>query len=67
MQKGKVKNQTKIFQIKILDQLGHVRKQQRYPSGITSTMINTSGLVAGVYIIRAYNGETWETTRFVKQ
>jgi hypothetical protein len=60
-------NQTKIYQLRIIDQLGNVKKQYRYPGGITNTNINTSNLAAGVYIIQAYNGKTWEASKFVKQ
>lgn len=60
-------NQIKFFQIKIIDQLGNIKKHFNYPMGITNISISTSNLAAGVYIIQAYDGKTWETTKFVKQ
>ena len=60
-------NQIKIYQLRIIDQLGNVKKQYRYPSGISNAGINTSNLGAGVYVVQAYNGKSWEATKFVKQ
>ena len=60
-------NQIKIYQLRIIDQLGNVKKQYRYPGGISNANINISNLPAGVYVIQAYNGKTWEATKFVKQ
>lgn len=60
-------NQIRIYQLRIMDQLGNIIKRFSYTGGIINTNIPTSGLAAGVYIIQAYNGESWESTKFVKQ
>jgi hypothetical protein len=68
-QKQSVKgiNRSKIYQLRIINQSGNVMKQYRYPGGITIVNITTSNLAAGVYVIQAYNGSTWEASKFVKQ
>jgi hypothetical protein len=68
-QKQSVKgiNRSKIYQLRIINQSGTVMKQYRYPGGITIVNITTSNLAAGVYVIQAYNGSTWEASKFVKQ
>lgn len=60
-------NQIKIYQLRIIDQTGNVKKQYRFPGGITNVNISTSNMAAGIYVIQAYNGKTWEATKFVKQ
>jgi hypothetical protein len=66
-QRGKGLNQVKIYQLRIIDQLGNVKKQYWYPGGITNVNVSTPTLPAGVYVIQAYNGSTWEATKFIKQ
>ena len=60
-------NQTKIYQIKVIDQYGNVRKQYSYTAGITNTNINLSNLAGGIYIIQAFNGTTWVSQQVLKQ
>jgi hypothetical protein len=59
--------QTKIYQIKILNQTGIIQKQYSYPGGITSTTISLSNLVAGIYFIQAFNGSVWSSQQVIKQ
>jgi hypothetical protein len=60
-------NLVRIYRLNIIDQLGIIKKQYLYPGGITNASINTSNLGAGVYVIHAYNGSTWQSTKFIKQ
>jgi hypothetical protein len=66
-QSAKELSQTKIYQIKILDQSGIILKQYSYSGGITNTAINLSNLVGGVYLIQAFNGSTWASQQILKQ
>jgi Secretion system C-terminal sorting domain len=60
-------DETKIFQIKISDQAGNIKKQYSYPAGVTSTNISLNNLTAGIYNIQAYNGIEWISRQIVKQ
>ncbi len=57
----------KIYQIKIIDQLGVIKKQFTYSGGITITNISLSNLAAGIYTLQAYNGTIWSSQQIVKQ
>jgi pimeloyl-ACP methyl ester carboxylesterase len=59
--------QDKIYQIKIIDQLGIIKKQFSYSGGITITNINLSNLAVGIYTLQAYNGTIWSSQQIVKQ
>jgi PKD-like domain/Secretion system C-terminal sorting domain len=60
-------NPTKIYQVKILDQLGNIKRQYSYKAGIVNTNINLSGLIAGIYTVRAYDGTIWSSQQVIKQ
>ncbi len=57
----------KIYQIKIIDQNGIVMKQFNYTGGVTTTTINLSGLVSGIYSLQVFNGTVWSTQSIIKQ
>ncbi len=57
----------RIYQIKVIDQNGGVRKQFSYSGGVTTTVINLSNLIAGIYTIQAYNGSGWSGQQIIKQ
>jgi len=57
----------RIYQIRVIDQTGKVKKQFNFSSGITSTAINLSGLVAGIYTLQVYNGSEWASQQIVIQ
>ncbi len=60
-------SQTKIYNVKVYDQSGTIRKQYNYSGGITSTSINLSDLVAGIYLVQAFNGISWVSQQVIKQ
>lgn len=59
--------QNNIYQIKIFDQLGNVKMVYNFSGGVTTTNINISNLVAGLYTIQVYNGVEYSSKQIVKQ
>lgn len=62
-----IANQTRIYQIKIIDQSGNIKKQYNYSTGVTTVNIGLSNLIAGIYTIQAYNGTVWSSQQIIKQ
>lgn len=58
---------TKIYQLKVVDQYGVVKKQYNYPAGVTTTAISLNDLVAGIYTLQAFDGTEWGNRQVVKQ
>ena len=57
--------QTKIYQIKVLDQLGTLLKQYSFKSGTTTVNINLSNLVNGTYTVKTYDNITWDSQQLI--
>ncbi len=55
-----------IYQIKVTDQVGNVKKQYKY-SGVSNTVISLQGLINGMYTIQAFDGIKWSSMKVVKQ
>lgn len=69
-QKDAVFSKTKkasIYQIKVIDQLGTIRKQYKYSYGTSNTNISLRGLISGVFTIQVFDGTTWSSTQVIKQ
>ncbi len=60
-------DQQKIYQIKVVDQVGNVKKQYNFLNGVTQTNINISNLAPGVYTLQAFNGIEWASKQVIKQ
>jgi len=60
------KKKAMMYQIKVIDQLGNVKKQYKY-SGISNTNISLKGLINGMYNLQAYDGTSWSSVKVVKQ
>jgi hypothetical protein len=56
-----------IYQLKVIDEKGILKKQYQYSSGITNTIISMSGLISGVYTIQAFDGTSWNSVQVIKQ
>jgi len=56
-----------IYQLKVIDEKGILKKQYQYSSGITNTTISMSGLISGVYTIQAFDGTSWNSVQVIKQ
>lgn len=56
-----------IYQLRVIDQNGNVKKQYNYSSGIINTTISMSGLISGAYTIQAYDGAVWNSVKVIKQ
>jgi len=61
------KKKAMMYQIKVTDQLGNVKKQYKYSSGTANTTISLGGLVSGLYTIQAFDGTSWSSTKVIKQ
>lgn len=56
-----------IYKITIIDQLGELKKQYSYPSGVRNTNINLTGLVKGMYTVQAFDGTNWNSVKVIKE
>ncbi len=56
-----------IYDIKVIDQTGNLKKQYNYPAGISKTVINLNGLISGMYTIQAFDGTTWNSVKVIKE
>jgi hypothetical protein len=56
-----------IYQIKVTDQSGILKRQVKYASGMSSATISLRGLMSGVYIIRAFDGISWSSVQVIKK
>ena len=56
-----------IREIMIMDKMGRVRYQQVAGKGTRLARINTSMLTPGYYVLRVFDGNTWQNLPFVKQ
>lgn len=61
------KKKAMMYQIKVTDQLGNVKKQYKYSSGTANTTISLGELVSGLYTIQAFDGTSWSSTKVIKQ
>lgn len=61
------KNKVSIFQIKVTDQLGNLKKQYKLAYGTNNVSISLNGLISGIYTILAFDGNTWNSVKVVKQ
>lgn len=60
------KDKAIIYEIRVLDQFGSMKKQYKY-SGVTNTTISLNGLMPGMYTIQAFNGKSWSSVKVIKQ
>lgn len=65
---GKPANQKNplMYQMKVLDQSGNIKKQYKY-SGVSNATISLSGLMTGMYTIQAFDGTSWRSVKVMKQ
>ncbi len=56
-----------VYQLKLTDQSGNVKKQYKYAAGISNTNISLKGLMKGMYTIQAFDGTTWSSVQVIKQ
>lgn len=56
-----------IYQLRILDVRGTLKKQYKYSSGVTNTIISLSELMRGEYTIQTFNGNTWNSVKIIKK
>lgn len=59
-------NRPKIFQMKIFDQSGNLKKHWTFPAGVYSTSQPINFLAPGVYWLSANNGNAWKAKIFFK-
>ena len=54
-----------IYQIKVIDQTGTVKKVISYSGGVPSATVDVSNLTSGVYMIQVYNNLTWTSQQII--
>ncbi|MGI8950720.1 MAG: T9SS type A sorting domain-containing protein [Chitinophagaceae bacterium] len=60
-----INNQNKIYKIRVANQYGNIQKQYGYSSGITTTHLNLTGFINGVYIIQIFTGTEWTYKKLI--
>jgi hypothetical protein len=53
--------QNLIYQLKVVDQSGVVKKVSSYPNGTSSVVLNLGGLRNGTYTIQVYDNVSWSS------
>lgn len=61
------KLKTTLYQIKVSDVSGNVRKHSSYPAGISSVRISLADLPQGVYTIQGFDGKVWSSIQIIKR
>lgn len=56
-----------IYQLKVTDPLGNVRKEYKYSSGTSNTSISLKGFISGTYTVQAFDGTKWSSVKVIKQ
>lgn len=56
-----------MYQIKVTDQFGAVKKLYKYSSGTSNSSISLHGLISGTYTIQAFDGTSWSSVKVIKQ
>lgn len=54
-----------IYQIRVIDQLGNVRKLFSYSSGVSSAQLDLSTLLDGTYTIQIFNNAQWVSQQII--
>jgi hypothetical protein len=55
----------KVYQVRVVDALGIVRKVMRYPGGMERISVDLSGLNNGVYIVQVFDNKTWKSNKVI--
>jgi hypothetical protein len=55
----------KIYQLRVTDAMGVVRKTFQYPAGVREASVDLGGLASGVYILQVYDNKTWTSRQVV--
>jgi len=56
-----------MYEIRIIDPLGTIKKQYRHASGTSNTSISLKGFISGLYTIQAFDGRKWSSVKVIKQ
>lgn len=62
---GKGSSDRLLTEVIITDQTGNIKKQVAFKQGVKSTSIDISGLPAGVYFVRGFDGAQWSASQLV--
>lgn len=60
-------NNRSFTKIRIIDKMGNVKKEFRYPAYTKKATLNIAELPSDIYRIQAFDGKQWMTTTFLKQ
>ncbi len=61
------KEKTMIYNIRVIDQAGILKKQFSYSAGVRSTKIDLGGLIRGVYTVQVFDGTSWNSVQVFKE
>lgn len=56
-----------IRELLVIDHMGRIRHKQMAGKGTKLVRVNTSSLTAGYYVLRIFDGKTWQNLPFMKQ
>jgi len=56
-----------IYDIKVIDEAGNLKRQYNYPGGVRKTVINLGGLIKGMYTVQAFDGTSWNSVKVIKE
>lgn len=60
-------NNKTFTQLRIIDKMGNVKKEFRYPAHTKKVTLRIAELPADIYRLQAFDGKTWTTVTFSKQ
>ena len=57
--------QRKVYQVRVMDAQGVVRKTFSYPGGLDNVSVNLSDLTSGIYTLQIFDNKTWTSSQVV--
>ena len=64
VQNGKA-DESKVYQIRVLDKIGNLKKTFVYPGGVTNASIDLSSLPADIYTVQVFDNNTWTARQII--
>ena len=56
---------SKVYQIRVLDKMGNLKKTFVYPGGVTNVSIDLSSLPADIYTLQVFDNITWTARQII--
>jgi hypothetical protein len=61
------KNRDYIYEIRIIDKMGYIKRQYQFGAGIQSANISIKELSMDVYSVLVFDGNIWRTAKLIKK